>query len=206
MRTAPNFSLLDAATADDDSNPVRAVHIDIVSERRLEAEHFIRDVFMRHHDAFVRAFAPNLLLLEQDRRVIAAAGWRGADVEPLFLERYLDEPVERLMERLTGQAFARKQLVEVGHLASQKPGGSLRVILALARHLSRSGYEWVVFTATRELLAIFTKLGLPLLALAKADPERLGVQARDWGNYYENHPVVVAGRISLALERIGGAA
>ena len=205
MRTAIHFPLHATATADDDAEPVRAAHIDIASGRRPEAEHFIRDVFLRHHEAFVRAFAPNLLLLEQGRRVIAAAGWRGADEEPLFLERYLDEPVERVMERLTGQPFARNHLVEVGHLASQKPGGSLQVILALARHLSRSGYEWVVFTATRELVGIFTKLGLPLLALAKADPERLGDAARDWGRYYETQPVVVAGRIRLALERIGSA-
>ena len=69
-----------------------------------------------------------------------------------------------------------------------------------------SGYEWVVFTATQELIGIFTKLGLPLLALAKADPARLGSAADDWGSYYDAAPVVVAGRIRIALERFGSAA
>jgi hypothetical protein len=59
----------------------------------------------------------------------------------------------------------------------------------------------VVFTATQELIRIFTKLGLPLLALAKADPARLGEEAGSWGTYYDTQPIVVAGRIQLALER-----
>ena len=136
----------------------------------------------------------------------ARAGWRGADAKPLFLENYLDAPIETILRTQTGQDLARERIVEVGNLASEKPGGSLQVILNLARHLDESGYEWVVFTATQELIGIFTKLGLPLLALAKADPARLGSAADDWGSYYDATPVVVAGRIRIALERFGSAA
>ena len=59
----------------------------------------------------------------------------------------------------------------------------------------------MVFTATRELIGIFRKLGLPLLALAPADPARLPEPVDDWGSYYESNPIVVAGRIRLGLER-----
>jgi hypothetical protein len=76
-----------------------------------------------------------------------------------------------------------------------------RWCLALAAQLDRLGYEWVVFTATRELISIFNRLGLPLLALAPADPARLGEAAGSWGRYYDTQPVVVAGRIRMALER-----
>ena len=206
MRTAKHSLLETVAASASVSDSVRATHVGVGSPRRQEAERFIRSVFHRHHDAFVRSFAPNLLLLEQEKRVVAAVGWRGADREALFLERYLDQPVEILMERLTGQMFSRERVVEVGHLASEKPGGSVQVIVSLARHLALEGYEWVVFTATRELVRIFTRLGLPLLALAKADPARLGAQAGDWGRYYDAQPVVVAGPIRLALERTGGQA
>jgi len=75
------------------------------------------------------------------------------------------------------------------------------VILNLARHLDRLGFEWVVFTATRELIGIFTRLGLPLLAIAPADPARLGKDAKDWGSYYDAEPIVVAGRIRFGIER-----
>lgn len=182
---------------------VNAVHLDPLSARREEAERFIKRVFWQQHAARISVFAPRLLMLEQHGRIFATAGWRGADTEPLFLERYLDAPIESILRETTGHALERQRIVEVGNLASEKPGGSLHVILNLARHLDRSGYEWVVFTATQQLIGIFTKLGLPLLALANADPERVGGNIDDWGRYYETRPVVVAGRIRLALERIG---
>lgn len=197
---------LDSAATEVVTGAVRAVQVDTDSPRRDEAEEFIHSVFLRHHAARVSSFAPQLLLVETPGQVLAAAGWRGAGKQPLFLERYLDEPVDVLLARLTGQSLSRERVVEVGHLASEKPGASLHVIVALARHLAQSGYEWVVFTATRELVRLFTRLGLPLLALAKADPARLGDAAKAWGRYYDTQPVVVAGRIRQGLERVGAGA
>lgn len=206
MRIAKHPRLLETTASSRAAEAIREVHVGLGTPRRHEAEEFIRSVFSRHHGAFVRSFAPNLLLLEDDERVFAAAGWRGAGEEPLFLERYLDAPIESVMARLAGLRLSRDRLVEVGHLASDKSGGSVQVILSLARHLGQSGYEWVVFTATSPLVRIFTRLGLPLLALSNADPARLGAQAQDWGNYYDTRPVVVAGRIRIALDRIGATA
>lgn len=172
--------------------------------RRAAAEDFIRDVFRRRYEAEVPGFAPNLMLLEQAPRIVAAAGWRGAESEALMLEQYLDEPIEHAISRLAGQPVPRGRIVEVGNLAAERPGGSVAVILALAAHLDRLGFEWVVFTATSELIGIFRRLDLPPLALAPADPQRLGAQAQAWGRYYDTRPVVVAGRLRLALEK-GGA-
>lgn len=177
------------------------------SPRRAEAETFIRGVFARHYAAHVNSFAPDLMLLEHKGsssrdRLIAAAGWRGAANTPLFLETYLNEPVHLHLERLAGHPVSRERIAEVGNLASVTPGGGARMILALAEHLDRLGFEWVVFTATQELIGIFAKLGLPPLALAVADPQRLGEAAGDWGRYYDSRPVVVAGRIRLALDRL----
>lgn len=172
--------------------------------RRAAAEDFIRDVFRRRYEAEVPGFAPNLMLLEQAPRIVAAAGWRGAESEALMLEQYLDEPIEHTISRLAGQPVPRGRIVEVGNLAAERPGGSVAVILALAAHLDQLGFEWVVFTATSELIGIFRRLDLPPLALAPADPQRLGAQAQAWGRYYDTRPVVVAGRLRLALEK-GGA-
>jgi hypothetical protein len=185
---------------------IRTLHLGPQSARRDETEQFIHTIFQRRYAADITVSAPRLLMLEQHGRVIAGAGWRGADGGALFLERYLDAPIEAVLGTLTGQPLARRRIVEVGNLAAEKPGLGPQVILSLARHLDQSGYEWVVFTATQELIGIFTKLGLPLLALVNADPDRLGDAARDWGSYYDTGPVVVAGRIRLALDKIGGKA
>lgn len=172
------------------------------SPRRAETESFIRHIFAHHYAARVTHFAPDLMLLEQAGRMASAAGWRGAASGRLFLETYLDDPVQVRIGRLAGRPVAREHIAEVGNLASITPGGGVRMILTLAEHLDRLGYEWVVFTATQELIGIFTKLGLPPLALGVADPGRLGDAAGDWGRYYDSRPVVVAGRIRLALERL----
>ena len=183
--------------------PVATVRHTIVgAPRRAQAEAFIGDIFRRHYGATVRSFAPNLMLLEDNERITAAAGWRCAGEDRLFLETYLDEPIEAAVARLAGQPVKREAIVEVGNLAADRPGGSVDVILNLARHLDRLGYEWVAFTATSELIGIFRRLGLPPLALAPADPERLGADAADWGSYYDSRPIVVAGRIALALEMV----
>lgn len=170
--------------------------------RRAAAEQFIADTFLRRHGAEVRHFAPNLLLLENGERILAAAGWRCAGEDCLFLETYLDEPIEDAFSHLAGQPIRREAIVEVGNLAAARAGGTIDVILALARHLDRLGYEWVAFTATRELISILRRLGLPPLALAPADPARLGPESSDWGRYYDNQPIVVGGRIALALEMV----
>lgn len=170
--------------------------------RRAEAESFIRDVFARNYGARVASFAPDLALLERNGAIAAAAGWRGADAGPLYLERYLDAPIDGQVSSLAGYPVARDRIVEVGNLAAGAQGGGASMILAMAAHLDTLGYDWVVFTATRELIGIFNRMALPPLALATADPFRLGEDAGEWGSYYETRPVVVAGRIRLALERL----
>ena len=177
-------------------------HTVVGAPQRAAAEGFIADIFRRHYGAEVSSFAPNLMLLEDAGRIAAAAGWRCAGEERLFLETYLDEPIEAAVARLASQPVRREAIVEVGNLAADRAGGSVDVILNLARHLDRLGYEWVAFTATRELIGIFRRLGLPPLALAPADPDRLGTDAADWGSYYDSRPIVVAGRIALALEMV----
>ncbi len=181
---------------------LEVIHASPTSRHRSRMETFIRQRFWDQYQARVTAFAPQLVWLEHEGQPVAAAGWRGADSEALFLEAYLDRPIEQALARLTRRSVQRQRIVEVGHLVARKPGGSVHVICTLARHLDRLGYEWVVFTATRELLGIFTRLGLPLLALAAADPARLGEAAQAWGRYYDTRPVVVAGRIRQALERL----
>ena len=183
--------------------PVSTVRHTIVgAPHRPIAEAFIADVFERHYGATIKNFAPNLMLLERGEHIAAAAGWRCAGEDQLFLENYLDLPIEAAVARLAGQPVRREAIVEVGNLAATRAGGSVDVILSLAAHLDRLGYEWVVFTATNELIGIFRRLGLPPLALAPADPSRLGEQAADWGSYYDSKPVVVAGRIRLALDMV----
>jgi hypothetical protein len=169
---------------------------------RGEVEHFIHGVFHQRYGANVTQFAPVLVSLRDPTgKLVAAAGYRCAGSTPLFLERYLDTPVERL---LAGPAAStsRTQIVEVGHLAAGRSGAGRRLIFLLGPHLAAQGYRWVVSTLTEELRHVFVRLGIVPLSLGVADPVLLGADAGSWGNYYDHRPVVLAGQLDLALKAL----
>jgi len=164
---------------------------------RTQCEQFIGTRFEQAHGARIAHFSPYLLgVRDALDRWRAAAGYTPADGRRLFLEQYLDAPVEHL---LTRYGVARDAIVEVGNLASTSAGMGRALIPLLARHLHRLGYEWVAFTATRELRNAFARMGLTPLELAPADPARLPDRGERWGRYYTNDPIVVAGRVGHAL-------
>lgn len=171
--------------------------VDTADPQRAGLEQFIRDVFRAHYGARVRSCMPKLLgLAADDGQVLAALGLRAADRDTLFLETYLDQPVEQALGHALaplGMAVRREQIMEVGNLAASHAGGARWLIIALTAYLQGAGYDWVVFTALPGLRNSFRKLGLHMIALGSASLQRLPLdQQADWGNYYEGGPEVVA--------------
>jgi hypothetical protein len=166
-------------------------------------EQFIHRTYAACHGADVRDFMPALVTLRDDAgTLLAAAGYRCAGGQGLFLERYLDRPVEQLLAHGGAAQPARQHIVEVGQLVASRAGEGRRLILQLGPHLADQGYDWVVSTLTQELRHLFARLGMAPMTLGTADPAALGAEARDWGSYYEHHPQVLAGRIAPALQAL----
>lgn len=163
---------------------------------RAPVERFVQEVFRRHHGAQVRRFTPVLVAMRNARgELVAAAGYRCAADGPLFLERYLNGPVEALLDVEDASAVSRHSIVEVGHLVANEAGQGRRLILQLGAYLAGQRYQWVVATLTQELRHLFTRLGIQATPLAPARAEVLGSDAADWGHYYEHSPMVFAGRV-----------
>jgi thermostable hemolysin len=160
-------------------------------------ENFIAARFGRAYGARVTHFLPHLLGV-RDRldRWQAAAGYAPAAAHTLFLEQYLDRPIERVIAGVLGRAVPRAGIVEVGNLAAVSAGMARAIVPQLARHLQRLGYSWVAFTATRGLRNTFRRLGLYPLPIAAADPARLADGGASWGTYYDQDPVVMVGKVS----------
>lgn len=168
--------------------------------QRRAFEDFIAARFARAYGARLTHFLPHLLGVQDSLgRWQAAAGYAAAGAQPLFLEQYLDQPVEQALAVALGAPIARGSVVEVGNLAANSAGMARALIPQLARHLHRMGYRWVAFTATRALRNSFHRLGLKPVPIAAADPARLADGGAHWGSYYDQDPVVVAGKISLGL-------
>ena len=108
--------------------------LEVDEARRRAVEDFVRERFAAHYQARVRHFMPRLFALEAaDGSLHGAVGCRGAAEQGLFLERYLDEPVESVIARRTGERVEREGIVEVGNLAAHGAGTARLLIIALTR-------------------------------------------------------------------------
>ena len=175
------------------------------TQARPLVENFIHRVFARAYGADLQHFLPRLMALHgKDYRIEAALGLRSAGSGPLFLENYLDQPVEHAVSELHGATVERSRIMEVGNLASVHRGGLRQLIIALTSYLHGAGYEWVVFTAVPIVRKAFAAMELNLQPLAAADPARLSDdELACWGRYYDSGPLVVAGRVEHGYQRIG---
>lgn len=167
------------------------------ANERSRVENFIKECFSSAYGARVCSFMPRLFKLTTRRgELVAAFGIRSAQAGQLFLETYLDDPIERVIEDRTGIKPQRELIVEVGNLAAIYPGAVRWMIIALTMRLYEEGYEWVVFTGTTALRNAFHKLGLRPVVIGPARPDRLDADERArWGTYYDTQPLVMAGNI-----------
>lgn len=174
---------------------------------RAELEAFAHARFEHVHHADIHHFLPELLGLHDSHgQLIAVAGIRPASSGPLFLEHYLDDPLEIPVSRIAGRPVTRQELVEVGNLSALSAGSARLIIIAVTWLLAARGLHWVAFTGAAGLINSFRRLGLEPTRLADADPRRLQADSASWGTYYDQHPHVFAGNIRYGhdeLERHG---
>lgn len=164
---------------------------------RLRLERFIHRRFAEHYGAHVSDFLPVLLgIFDARRRIQAALGLCGCGSGALFLEHYLDRPVEAELTAQVQQPVARTRIVEIGNLACSARGATRALVCAMADYLLQSKFEWIACTMGPYVANTFRRLGLPLLDLGPAERSRLPAAERErWGSYYAQQPRVMAGRI-----------
>lgn len=174
------------------------------SERRRGLEDFIYGNFASHYGARIRHFMPCLLGFEDAAgQVQVVTGLRAAGrAASLFLERYLDQPIEEVLAARIGQSVVRRDIVEIGNFAAQGPGGARLMITALTDVVGHLGFHWVAFTGTPLLLNSFQRLDLPLTVLGPADPARMGAELADWGSYYDAQPYVAVANVAETHRRL----
>lgn len=164
---------------------------------RAKAEDFIRGTFHEVYRAEIAHFMPHLIRLNTFQNdLVAVVGYRDAASHPLYLEHYLDAPIEEVLAAQVGEPVHRRDIVEVGNLADAAPGGARAAIIILTAFLYSAGYRWVVFTGVPKLRNAFGRLGLEPVELAQADPARLPAGEQEaWGSYYAGQPLVMGGDI-----------
>lgn len=170
------------------------------SADRPVIEHYISARFYESYQAEITSFLPYLLSTHNDNKLSAALGFQPAnETSPLFLETYLDDEIQVVISAMTGQIVARDKIAEIGNLTSSRRGSSQMLFILIAAILHEAGFDWVVFTATKQVQQILDKLNLHTIQLCEADPRRLADHGQSWGSYYNNNPKVLAGNLAYAM-------
>lgn len=172
-------------------------------EGRARVESFIARRFRQAHGACIHSFLPTLITLETVAGDIQAAiGVRSAHSEKLFLEQYLNQPIEAAIGQESQSRCRRRDVIEVGNLAGGSRGISRCFFAVLSAVLQDWGARWLACTGTTEVVNVFHRLGISPLSLAPADPACLADAGADWGSYYAHRPVVMVGDIAQGLGRV----
>jgi hypothetical protein len=158
------------------------------SESTATVQQYVARQFFQTYGASVHEFLPIFLSLSCRDQLSAVTGIRPVTASPLFLEQYLDNPIELEINRYSSVPVARYQIAEIGNLAAT---------------LHRANFEWLVFTATPQVRKAISKLGFELHPVADARASRLQTSTEEeWGSYYQTRPVVVAGQLAQAIDVI----
>jgi hypothetical protein len=161
------------------------------SPQRHQLERYITRCFARAYNAEVTEFSPLLLDVKCAGNISGVAGIRMAETSPLFLEHYLDAPVEEVVANTFGEVVSRHEIVEIGNLAALRPGACQLMLLMLAGILHAAGFRYAAFAGTDQVVRTVHKLSEAVRAVGIADPSRLGIDAKHWGSYYDTSPQVM---------------
>jgi hypothetical protein len=171
--------------------------------QRARIERFIEHQYLARFGSLIVEHYPTLLSLQRDDgNVLATIGLRDASREPLFLERYFDEPIERMIAHATGTRPARAEILEIGNMASVGRIASARLIAVSSSYLSTCRCRYAVVTATEELRRMLGSFGLAWRALGTARADRLPDHGLSWGSYYKQNPEILVGEIRQSSERM----
>jgi hypothetical protein len=171
--------------------------VELDSPCRREVEAFIAAVFKQVYGAEVSHFMPQLVALRDASGILMAVfGLHNAALGDLFLEQYLDEPIEQLLSRQLEREISRAEITYFGNLAVANPRNAGVLIAHVIQHSLNMNLPWGVATAHHSLQNGLIKGGVDLFPLAMANPERLSPEERaKWGSYYKHTPQIVAIRV-----------
>ena len=172
--------------------------------QRDSVERFINRQYRISYGARVAYFSPLLITVFDNRnKPLSTLGVSHASAGQLFLEYYLTERVETAIgNEFSDQSLAvhRSQIAEIGNLASTHTAARVCLFKILVLCLSHWNIDWIVATGGRPLQTIFRRHGLTTHCLAEARESHLPQHYQGWGSYYDDHPVVIAGKVQNGIK------
>jgi len=166
------------------------------SAMRLGLEARVRSGFGRHFNACIEGFMPDLAVYRHARGASGVIGIRSAGDEPLFLESYLDDPVETVIHLASGESVRRDEVAEVGQFVVEDRDIVADFFRDLVPFLRSRGHTWICFTGTNRIRALIARIGFAGFPVTTASLNRVSDNRNHWGSYYDHDPIVIVGKLS----------
>lgn len=160
---------------------------------------FTQAHYRRRLDCALTEGYPEIVVMCDLGVITAVAGIRAASGSKLFLEQYLDAPVEEVVSSVQGKTIARRQLVELGAFTALDRTWALALMNELPALLARRQFTHLVCTANRSIRLCLRVQGIHARVIASASQDLLTKQDENWGKYYQHDPLVLMGSIREAL-------
>lgn len=171
-------------------------------DRQACCRRFMQQAYQREFNAVIPHYLPYQLgMTANDGSLVAACGVMPASEGRLYLENYLEAPVEQLASR-QGLALERHQLAEIGNFAAADGASARIMFVAICLVMNHNRFKHIAFTGTRKLRNIFARLNLDTVPLADAYPDALGSEAENWGSYYTQQPRIMLGDLAHGYDRL----
>ncbi|MFI7104606.1 thermostable hemolysin [Streptomyces sp. NPDC050161] len=166
-----------------------------------EARDFARESYRAMYGALT-APEPDIFVTVRERAdgpVIACAGLSNAEQGTFFSEHYLKARIEDALTAVSPDPVRRGEVVEVGPLAGA--GGAGQELIRLLPIIAWcQGKRFILATVTDRVRDLMSRLHVPFVPLAPADPAWMDTgERRTWGTYYDHTPTTGA----VPLDNIG---
>ena len=122
--------------------------------------------------------------------------------QTLFLENYLQAPVEQVLSSAVRSQISRKCIAEIGNLTFDHTENLQQDLMSIASYCQQQGYRYVVCTATRALRLLFLRAGMKPVLLGQASQTNAPKDGSHWGDYYETTPQIIGGNVLLGLQHL----
>ncbi len=170
---------------------------------RRAVEQQIQNAYAKSFDAHVSHFMPTLISAGiANTPPHLNFGLRCAADQTLFLENYLQAPVEQVLSSTVRSQISRKCIAEIGNLTFDHTENLQQDLMSIASYCQQQGYRYVVCTATRALRLLFLRAGMKPVLLGQATQGDAPKDGSHWGGYYETAPQIIGGNVLLGLQHL----
>ena len=131
---------------------------------RVAVEQYIAESYAQHFSASLMSLMPILVCANRPGQAAHLFfGIRSAGKQSLYLENYLNEPVEQALmgavqAKFDSRPIDRNAILEIGNMVISDTSSIQDDLTSIALFCHEMGYQHVVCTATRMLRLIFLKI------------------------------------------------